>query len=78
MIDVTTFDDNDLDNFIKIAIAEKERRAQSARTEAIFNLIEAAKKVHEVDCFYKICLESDEGYFDLYIDDLFNALRESL
>ena len=78
MIDVTTFDDSALENFIKAATAEKERRAQSARKEAISKLIEAAKKVYEIDSFFSVSFETDEGYFDVYMDDLLAALRESL
>lgn len=78
MIDVTTFDDSALENFIKAATAEKEKRAQSARKEAISKLIEAAKKVYEIDSFFSIPFDTDEGYFDVYMDDLLTALRESL
>lgn len=78
MIDVTTFDDSALENFIKAATAEKERRAQSARKEAISKLIEAAKKVYEIDHLFSITCDTDDGYFDIYMDDLLAALRESL
>lgn len=78
MIDVTTFDDNALDNFIKAATAEKEKRAQSARKEAISKLIEAVKEMYKIDCTYSLSFETDDGYLEIYMDDLLNELRRSL
>lgn len=78
MIDITTLDNGALENFIKAAAAEKERRAQCARKEAISKLIEAAKKVYEIDHLFSIACDTDEGYLNIYMDDLLVALRESL